>query len=45
MGLTEHANYSVIFGSVLHMVNLAILYFTGHMNMITLAAPSPLPRP
>ena len=36
MGLTEHANYSVIFGSVLHMVNLAILYFTGHMNMITL---------
>lgn len=35
MGLTEHANYSVIFGSVLHMVNLAILYFTGHMNSHT----------
>ena len=36
MGLTEHANYSVIFGSALHVVNLAILYFSGNMNMATL---------
>ena len=38
MGLAKHANYSTIFGSVIHVINLAILYFTGHMNMITLGA-------
>lgn len=38
MGMPEQANYSVIFGSVLHVVNLMILYFSGHMNMITLGA-------
>lgn len=38
MGLTKHANYSTIFGSVIHVINLAILYFTGNMNMITLGA-------
>jgi len=37
MGLSKYANYSVIFGSVLHIVNLLILYFTGNMNMVTLA--------
>ncbi len=37
MGLSKYANYSVIFGSVLHVCNLLILYFTGNMNMITLA--------
>ena len=37
MGLSRWANYSVIFGSVLHMVNLLVLYLTGTMNMITLA--------
>ena len=36
MGLPEHANYSVVFGSAIHIVNLAILYFSGHMNMVTL---------
>lgn len=36
MGLTEHANYSVIFGSVVHVVNLGILYFTGNISMLTL---------
>lgn len=36
MGLSKHANYSVIFGSALHIVNLIVLYFSGHMNMITL---------
>lgn len=36
MGLTRYANYSVIFGSVLHVINLAVLYFSGHMNMVTL---------
>lgn len=38
MGLAKHANYSTIFGSVIHVINLAILYVTGHMNMITLGA-------
>ena len=38
MGLAKHANSSTIFGSVVHVVNLAILYCTGNMNMITLGA-------
>jgi len=37
MGLSKYANYSVVFGSVLHICNLLVLYFTGNMNMITLA--------
>jgi PST family polysaccharide transporter len=36
MDLTKHANYSVIFGSAIHVINLAILYFTGNISMITL---------
>jgi PST family polysaccharide transporter len=36
MGLSQYANYSVIFSSALHIVNLLVLYFTGHMNMVTL---------
>lgn len=38
MGLAKHANYSTIFGSVIHIINLAILYFSGNMNMVTLGA-------
>ena len=38
MGLSKYANYSVVFGSVLHVINLLVLYFTGHMNMVTLGA-------
>lgn len=38
MGLSKHANYSTIFGSVIHLINLTILYLTNHMNMITLGA-------
>ena len=38
MGLSKYANYSVIFGSVIHIINLCVLYFTGLMNMVTLAA-------
>lgn len=37
MGLSKYANYSVMFGSALHLVNLLILYLTGNMNMISLA--------
>ncbi len=37
MGLSKYANYSVVFGSLLHICNLVILWLTGHMNMITLA--------
>ena len=38
MGLSKYANYSVVFGSALHICNLLVLYFTGHMNMVTLGA-------
>lgn len=38
MGLTKYANYSTIFGSVLHVINLTVLYFSGHMSIITLGA-------
>ena len=37
MGLSKYANYSVMFGSALHIFNLLVLYFTGNMNMFTLA--------
>lgn len=37
MGLSKYANYSVVFGSALHICNLLVLYLTGNMNMITLA--------
>lgn len=36
MGLSKYANYSVIFGTVVHLINLAVLYFTGNINMVTL---------
>ena len=36
MGISKHANYSVIFGSVIHIVNLLVLWFTGSINMVTL---------
>ena len=36
MGISEQANYSVIFGSVLHIINLLILWATGNINMVTL---------
>lgn len=38
MGIAKHANYSVIFGSCLHFVNLLVLYLTGNINMVTLGA-------
>ncbi len=38
MGLTKYANYSIIFGSALHIFNLAVLYFTGNMSILTLGA-------
>lgn len=37
MGLSKYANYSVVFGSVVHVINLLILYVSGHMNMASLA--------
>lgn len=38
MGLRKYANYSVIFGSILHVVNLFILFITDNVSMISLAA-------
>ncbi len=37
MGLNQYANYSVIFGSAVQAANLLLLYFSGYMNMVTLA--------
>jgi len=37
MGLSKYANYSVMFGSLLHIINLAALRFTGAMSMVSLA--------
>lgn len=36
MGISKHANYSVIFGSVIHIINLSVLWLTGNINMVTL---------
>ncbi len=36
MGLTVYATYSVFAGAGLHIVNLAVLYVTGRLNMVTL---------
>ena len=36
MGLAKQANNSITFGTIIHLVNLAVLYFTGHMNLLTL---------
>lgn len=38
MGLAKHANTSTIFGSIIHVINLGLLFLTGHLNMITLGA-------
>ena len=38
MGLSRYANYSVVFGSCLHIFNLVVLYFTGRLSMVTLGA-------
>ncbi len=37
MGLSRWANYSVMVGSAVHIVNLMLLYVTGNMNMVSLA--------
>ncbi len=36
MDLTKHANYSVIFGSLIHVGNLVVLHLTGNISMISL---------
>lgn len=36
MGLSKHANYSVILASVIHVFNLVLLSILGVMNIITL---------
>lgn len=36
MGISKHANYSVIFGSVIHIINLSLLWLTCNINMVTL---------
>lgn len=36
MGIAKHANYSVVFGSCLHICNLLLLSFLGKINMVSL---------
>lgn len=36
LGLNKYANYSVIFASIIHIVNLIVLYALGLMNIVTL---------
>ena len=38
MGLSKYANFSVIAGSIFHIIIMSILFFSGYMNMVTLAA-------
>ena len=38
MGLSKHANYSVVCGSAVHVLGLVILYFFGALDMVSLAA-------
>lgn len=38
MGMTRYANYAVIFGSLVHILNLVILFTAGWLNMVTLGA-------
>lgn len=36
MGLTKHANYSVIFGTACHISMLLVLFFTGRISTVSL---------
>ncbi len=36
MGMTRYANYAVIFGSLVHVFNLALLFILAKVNMVTL---------
>ena len=38
MGLAKYANYSTVFGSIIHVFNLALLFLTHNVSMITLGA-------
>lgn len=37
MGLSKHANYSTVVGSVFHLILLGILFLTDSLSMLTLA--------
>lgn len=37
MGISKHANYSTIFGSVVHVIMLTALFACGQINMMSLA--------
>ena len=38
MGLAKYANYSTVFGSVIHVFNLTLLFLTHNISMFTLGA-------
>lgn len=37
MGISKHANYSTIFGSLFHLTLLGVLFLCGQINMMSLA--------
>lgn len=36
MGLAKYANLSTVFSSIVHVINLGIVFFTGHLSVLTL---------
>ena len=36
LGMTQYANYAVIFGSLVHVFNLVLIFILGKVNMVTL---------
>lgn len=36
MGLAKYANISTVFSTVIHVIGLCIVYFTGHLSLVTL---------
>lgn len=37
LGITKHANYSIYISSMVHILNLIVLFFLGELNAVTLA--------
>lgn len=38
LGATKHANYSIIFAAVVHVINLCIFFWFGWINAVSIAA-------
>ena len=42
MGIPKYANFSIYTGTIIHIINLTFLIFTGNLNMVTLTISSSL---